>query len=230
MNGQGQGQGQRQGHGHAQGRHHGHGNSHGHGHGHGHPERSAAEWIAVLDDPSRLAWQRPDDVVEALGLRGDELVVDVGAGSGTFTTRLARALPRGHVIATEVDPALLTHITQQARAQALPNVAPTLLTDGERGIPNNTDLVLLANVLHHLPKPADWLADLARTLRPKARVAILEFTMGDHPVGPPDGVKYSRQELQSMFNAAGLRVDTEPKGLLPYHHLIVLRIDHPAKG
>jgi arsenite methyltransferase len=207
--------------------HHGHhtekGEGHGHhGGGHKHHERSAAEWIAILDDPARLEWQKPDGIVEALALKGGELVVDVGAASGSFTTRLARAVPKGRVIATDIDPELITHLGALAKKEGLANVFPTLVGETESGVPKDTDLVFMANVLHHLPDPAKWLIDVVSTLRPGARVALVEFTKGDHPVGPPDSEKYSRDQLSGMFDGAGLRVVADHEGMLPYHHVIIL--------
>ncbi len=62
------------------------------------PPRPFAEvekYIAFLDRADRAAWQKPGDVVTALGLKGTETVVDLGAGSGYFTFRFAKALPTG---------------------------------------------------------------------------------------------------------------------------------------
>ena len=59
------------------------------------PFAEVEKYIAFLDRPDRAAWQRPDAVVAALGLQGDETVYDLGAGSGYFSFRLAQAVPRG---------------------------------------------------------------------------------------------------------------------------------------
>lgn len=197
----------------------------GHGKGRDHGIRTAADWIEVLDHPSRMAWQKPDEVVAALGLRGDELVVEVGSGSGTFTTRLAAVVPRGRVIATDVDPDLHAHVAALVETSGLTNVVATLVREDETGIPATADLVFLGNVLHCFPDPAAWLSDVSRTLRPGARIAILEFNKGEHPVGPPDSVKLSRDQLHAAFEAAALGVETAHLGMMPYHDLFVLVVD-----
>ncbi len=160
--------------------------------------------------------------MEALGLTGDELVVDVGAASGSFTTRLARALPKGRVIATDIDPELIAHLTALAKKEGLSNVAPSLVAETETGVPAAADLVFMANVLHHLPDPPKWLIEVAGTLRSGARIAIVEFTKGDHPVGPPDSEKLSREQLSGMFWGAGLNTIADHKGMLPYHEFIIV--------
>ena len=49
-------------------------------------------YIASLEDPKRDAYQKPDEVMKALALRPGEVVADIGAGSGYFTLRFARAV------------------------------------------------------------------------------------------------------------------------------------------
>ena len=71
------------------------------------PFAEVENYIAFLDRPERAAWQKPDEVVRAIELRGDETVYDLGAGSGYFSFRLARVLPRGRVVAG--DPACIEY-------------------------------------------------------------------------------------------------------------------------
>ena len=68
------------------------------------PFADVEKYIAFLDRPDRAAWQKPDEVVKALALQGDETVVDLGAGSGYFSFRLAQAVPRGKVVAADLEP------------------------------------------------------------------------------------------------------------------------------
>ena len=56
-----------------------------------------------MEKPERAVWQKRDDVVAALGLKADETLVDVGAGSGYVTFRFAKALPNGKVIAADTE-------------------------------------------------------------------------------------------------------------------------------
>src|ERR1035437_11113103 len=65
------------------------------------PFAEVEKYIAFLDRPDRAAWQKPDEVVAALGLQGNETVLDLGAGSGYFSFKLAQALPRGKVVGAD---------------------------------------------------------------------------------------------------------------------------------
>ena len=66
-----------------------------------HGFKNADEWAKVFDDPARDAWQQPDRIVAELGLTAAMTVADIGAGTGYFTVRIARAVPNGQVIATD---------------------------------------------------------------------------------------------------------------------------------
>ncbi len=86
-----------------------------------------ADWLERSD---REVTDRPEHVLDVIGLKPDDTVADVGAGSGYFTERIARRLtPRGRVIATDLQPEMLGMIRKKMAAKALTNVEPRLATD-----------------------------------------------------------------------------------------------------
>jgi len=71
----------------------------------------------VFDDPARDAWQKPHDVIEALSLKPDAVVADIGAGTGYFAIRLASMLPRGRVYAIDVEPDMVKYLASARSAK-----------------------------------------------------------------------------------------------------------------
>src|SRR3990172_10287935 len=69
----------------------------------------AAKFAKSFDDPARDAWQLPSRVIEALGLKGGMAVADIGAGTGYFSTRLARGAPDLTVYSPHIEPALFAN-------------------------------------------------------------------------------------------------------------------------
>ena len=197
----------------------------GHGTGGQHkPFSDNAEYIRFLDREDRAAWQKPDEVVAALKLAGDETVVDFGAGSGYFTFRFAKALPRGKVVAVDVEADMVAHIVKRAAAEKLANVtARQVAPDADPELPPGTGLVFLADVLHHVPQRGVWLKKLAARLPSGARLALVEFRMGELPAGPPDAMKIPRAELEKLATDAGLVLATDHGKLLPYQEFLVFR-------
>src|SRR5262245_13412515 len=86
-----------------------------------------AAWAKVFDDPARDAWQRPQEVVAALGLRPGQRVADLGAGTGYFSRHLSRAVgPTGAVLAVDPEPNLVAWLRDRAEREGTANVVPVL--------------------------------------------------------------------------------------------------------
>jgi ubiquinone/menaquinone biosynthesis C-methylase UbiE len=175
-------------------------------------------------DEERAAWQRPDEVVAALGLRPGDVVGEIGAGPGYFTLRLARAVgPTGRVLAVDVVPELMAVLRQRLEAAGLGNVTPVLGEPQDPHLPEaGCDLVLVVDSFHHFPDGTAYLRGLASRLRPGGRIVNLDFHKGEMPVGPPLEHKVSREEFLAAARAAGL-VAVDEKDFLPHQYFIVLR-------
>src|SRR5882762_1335037 len=97
------------------------------GHGHSGSPQDLARMIKRQLDPSRAAWQKPDRVVAALGLRRGQVVGEIGAGPGYFTLRLARAVGRsGHVYAVDPESGVLEALRARLARARVHNVTPIL--------------------------------------------------------------------------------------------------------
>lgn len=187
------------------------------------PFAETEQYIAFLERADREIWQKPDEVVRALGLRGDETVADVGAGSGYFTFRLAAALPKGRVVALDLEAEMLRHIHHKAMSAGVTNVQVAPAAADDPKVPEGTDLVFVCDVLHHVADRAGWMKRLAAELKPGARLVLVEFREGDLPQGPPASLKVTRKELTEAAQAAGFALQREDSTLLPYQYLLVFQ-------
>jgi ubiquinone/menaquinone biosynthesis C-methylase UbiE len=215
------------GHGHDRGGHGPGGQGHGHGEDHprdkhGNPE-DFEQYLAKLDDPERVAWQKPDEVVAALGLRPGDVACDVGVGPGYFALRMARAVgPAGRVHGVDVDPRMIDLLARRASEAGLANVRPVLARDGEIGLPPEACAAILAvNSFHHFPDRSGALARLATRLVPGGRLAIVDFHGGELPMGPPAEHRVSREVFLEDAKAAGLAVVRE-ETFLPYQYFFLV--------
>ncbi|MGI5863083.1 MAG: class I SAM-dependent methyltransferase [Myxococcales bacterium] len=187
------------------------------------PFAEVEEYIAFLEREDRAIWQRPDEVIAALGLKGDELVADIGAGSGYFSFRFAKALPRGRVVAVDVEPEMVRHIHHRALSEGVSNLEAVVSKPDEPSSPPGADLVFICDVLHHVPDRAAWLGKLAAGMKSGARLALVEFKEGELPQGPPEGAKIPRAKLLELASDAGLKLVEEKPELLPYQTFLVFQ-------
>jgi SAM-dependent methyltransferase len=192
-------------------------------HAHLRPFEEVEKYIAFLERPDRAAWQRPDAVMAALGLKGDEHVVDVGAGAGYFAFRFAKALPRGSVVASDVEPEMVRHMHHKAMTEGIRNLSAVLGKPDDPEIPSEANLVFVCDVLHHVADRGAWLAKLAGEMRKGARLVMVEFKEGRLPEGPPENAKISSTELIRLVTAAGLTLEGEKPDLLPYQSFLTFR-------
>lgn len=143
---------------------------------------------ARLDGPARDAKEFPEEILAALELHPSLTVADVGAGTGYFTVRLARAVPEGVVIATDVEPALVRALTERVRAEGLHNVRVVQGGASDPGLaPASVDRILLLGVWHHLQDRATYARALGEALAPGGRILIVEGAQHAHGSHQPHG-------------------------------------------
>jgi SAM-dependent methyltransferase len=187
------------------------------------PFEDVAKYIEFLDRPERKVWQKPDEVVAALGLRGDEVIFDVGAGSGYFSFRWAAALSKGRVVAADTEAEMIRHVHHRAMTEGVENIAVKLIQPSDPGVDATADIVFVCDVLHHVADRPAWLRKVASGMKSGARFALIEFKEGKLPEGPPEGTKIPRAELVTLVTRAGLTLEKEHDGLLPYQVFLVFR-------
>src|SRR5882762_10282656 len=102
---------------------------------HEHGFRDAEKWAHVFDDPARDAWQKPHEVIEALALKPDATVADIGAGTGYFAARLAN---------------MVQYLTERARREKLTNLRAVTAAADDPRLPAQVDLILLVDTYHHI--------------------------------------------------------------------------------
>jgi len=190
---------------------------------HGNPA-DLAHYIERLEASDRAAWQMPDAVVAALGLRPGHVVADLGAGPGYFALRLARKVGKlGRVFAVDVEPAILTVLRERLAAQKIERITPVLGLPDDPLLPAaSCDRVLSVNAYHHYHDRPAALRRMARLLRRGGRLAVIDFHKRESPMGPPLEARVSREQFLDDSKRAGLCVAKE-LGFLPHQYFFLLR-------
>jgi FkbM family methyltransferase len=183
----------------------------------------AERWAKSFDDPARDVWQMPDRVVAALNLQPGQSVADIGAGTGYFSVRLAKAQPAATVYAVDIEPSMVAHLAKRAAAEHLKNVVAVQAAADRTNLPQPVDVVLLVDVYHHLPNRPTYFGELQKSLKTHARVAIVDFRK-DSPEGPPVEFRFTAEQIEAEMKEAGFTLDTAHT-FLPRQHFLVFRAE-----
>jgi SAM-dependent methyltransferase len=179
------------------------------------PERYAKSF----DDPARDAWQMPARVIEALKLAEDASVADIGSGTGYFSLRFAKVVPRGTVYAVDIEPKMLEYVRTRAKNAGLTNVVAVQGDSVSPRLPKAVDLAVVVDTYHHIPNRAGYFKALGKGLTAGGRVAIIDFRK-DAPEGPPPEFRFEAAQIVEEMANAGYRLDAE-HAFLPRQHFLV---------
>lgn len=168
----------------------------------------------VHDSVDRGSWQMPDEVVAALKIDPGSRIADIGAGSGYFTFRLAQATgPQGKVFAVDLDPSSLVRLRYGARRLNLTNIQTVVGQATSSRLPaRSVDLIFMSNTYHHIDDPVTYFSALRRSLRPGARVVIVDLDRKAFSRRTtPHAV--ARSLILEEMKIAGFRLQTEHRFL-----------------
>jgi cyclopropane fatty-acyl-phospholipid synthase-like methyltransferase len=183
------------------------------------------EWSKAFDDPERDKWQKPDEIIAALKLRPTDLVADIGAGTGYLAVRLARALTRGTVYAVDIEESMVRHLTERAKASGIANLRGVTASATATNLPEPVDVAVLLNVYHHISERPAYFKRLKSSLKPGARVAIIEYRP-ESPVGQPQRFRLAAGKIESEMKAAGYK-RVASHDFLPYQSFQVFQAASP---
>jgi SAM-dependent methyltransferase len=187
------------------------------------PRLFAPQDLGLLEPPDREAWQKPDQVMDALRIAEGTIVADLGAGGGWFTMRLARRVGRsGRVYAVDVQRLMIEAIERRVEREGLNNVTAIQGEYDDPKLPSDAriDAVLIVDAFHEMEDPVRLLKNVARTLTPHGRIGIIDYREGDGGPGPDAAERVPPSVVISQASAAGLRLIEQQK-FLPYQYFLI---------
>jgi cyclopropane fatty-acyl-phospholipid synthase-like methyltransferase len=170
--------------------------------------------LTIFDASGRDERLQINRVMDMLGIEPGKNVADIGAGSGWFTVRAARRVTgSGTVYAVDINPEAIHYIDQRAKKERLQNVKTILSKPDDAVVPaGSVDAVLLLKTYHEVAHPVVLLRNLRSSLRPGARVGIIDRNGNgeNHGVGKEVVVReaaqagYELRDSQDFVKADGM--------------------------
>jgi ubiquinone/menaquinone biosynthesis C-methylase UbiE len=180
-----------------------------------------ADW---LDRPERIKEERTDLLIARLRLKPGQVVGDIGAGTGTLTRQMAKAvLPGGRVWAVDIQIQMLSFLKQMASAFKPGDIEIRQSEAQHVNIPDNTlDVAVMVDVYHELEYPKETLESLIKAVKPGGQVIFVEYRANDFrvPIKPIHTMTIA--QVRKEAQAAGL-VYERTEEPLPWQDVIVFR-------
>jgi SAM-dependent methyltransferase len=169
---------------------------------------NAEKWAKEFDDPARDAWQMPDRVIAALELQPGQSIADIGAGTGYFSSRLARATAAPTVFAVDIEPSMVAYLKTRAAREGLTKLTAVQAGADGPNLPAPVDMILIVDTYHHIPDRIAYFTKLKASLRPGGKLAIIDFRK-DAPAGPPAEFRFTADQISAELDRAGFTLATQ---------------------
>lgn len=178
----------------------------------------AAAW---LNRPGRIQEEMPDEVVANMSLNPNDVVADIGAGSGYFSFRIAKLVPDGNVFAVDIQPEMLQLIEGQKTQDGVNNIEGVLgEIDNPNLPPNSIDAAIMVDAYHEFSHPFEMIDGLYNALRPGGRIFLLEYRGEDASVPIRPLHKMTEEQVVREMSVFGLDW-TDTLDFLPWQHMMI---------
>ncbi len=172
-----------------------------------------------LERPDRATEEQPQKTIAALGLKSTDVVADIGAGSGYISQLLAGQVPKGKVLAVDVQPEMIELLKQRITKNKIANIQPQLGTEQSPELPaKSIDLAIMVDAYHEFSYPHEMMAGIVSALKPGGRVVLAEYRGEDPQVFIKPHHKTTQKQIQYEMKAVGLKL-LKNENVLPQQHL-----------
>lgn len=170
------------------------------------------------------------DILAEIQKEPFETLVDIGCGTAPMITLLAEEYPHAHYTGIDLTPAMI----DVAKSKNMSN-ADFVVGDAEN-LPfadASFDIAICSESFHHYPNPQAFFNGVARVLKPNGRLILRDVTFHSklvrwfdntiempllNKLGYGDVRIYAIDEVQSMVEKAGMRIETiEKRGFMRLH-------------
>lgn len=183
-------------------------------------QRSVEELIQRFESEERDAYQQPEKVLDYLGDLEGKTIMDIGAGSGYFSVKLAREGAK--VIAADVNQEFQAYVKLRIAEEGLKDQIETRLIpyDSPKLEPAEVDMVLIVNTYHHIKNRVDYFSKVRKGLTENGELVVVDFFKVEAPTGPPVDHKLSMDVVIDELKKAGYKNIQAEVSLLPYQYII----------
>lgn len=182
-------------------------------------QSNTEDLIKRFESPERDAYQKPEKVLEHLGDIKGKTIMDIGAGSGYFSMKLAKE--GAQVIAADVSDEFQAVLKKRIEDNNLENIELRKIPYNNANLADNeVDMVLIVNTYHHIENRVDYFSKVKKGIKPDGELVVIDFFKKELPVGPPANHKIDLESVKSELEKAGYTQLDVNIDLLPYQFIV----------
>jgi ubiquinone/menaquinone biosynthesis C-methylase UbiE len=181
------------------------------------------EGAGWLERPEREREEKVSKLMPALDIKADDVVADLGAGSGFHTMKMAKLVgPKGKVYAVDIQKEMLAIIEKRTQKEKVENVVLVHNTEKDPKLPaGKIDMILMVDVYHELSHPYEVTLELVKALKPGGRLIFVEFRLEDKKVPILDVHRMSIEQVLKEMAAHKELKHAKTLDHLPWQHVII---------
>ncbi len=184
---------------------------------------TGAEWLIREERENE---ERCSMLLTNLGIKRGDVICDMGGGNGFYALQMAQLIgDKGFVIGVDVQSEMLELLRRRMEKEGIDNVMPVLGSFHDPRLPpKSCDLILLVDVYHEFSYPELMLSAMRKALKPKGRIALVEYREEDPTVPIKALHKMSKKQILREYKPNGFRLVGEFDEL-PWQHVMFFEKD-----
>ncbi len=204
------------------------------------PAVSAAQSSALsierqteLVDTQTIAWfyrqervesEKPEELLDLLGIKEGDVVADIGAGAGFFSLRAAERVGRtGEVLAVDVQPEMIAGLKMMMKRFGHENIVPILGNVDDPKLPaDSVDHVLIIIAYHEFSHPVEMMLKVRKAMKQDGQMLIVEYKAEDLSSRVAPLHKMSEAEIMKEIQALGFTRD-RVIDIIPSQHVFIFK-------
>jgi ubiquinone/menaquinone biosynthesis C-methylase UbiE len=162
-----------------------------------------------LDNPKRREILPPEEILDIIGIREGDTLIDIGCGAGYFLFPGSKIIGRnGKIIALDISPEMLEELKRRIRQNPVdPQIEYVELSGSEFPVSSDLcDQALLALVLHEVEPALPFLSEIFRILKPGGTLSIIEWCRHETEMGPPLEERLAVSDVTDLLTRAGFQL------------------------
>jgi ubiquinone/menaquinone biosynthesis C-methylase UbiE len=174
--------------------------------------------------PERVENEKPEELLDLLGIEEGDVVADIGAGGGFFSLLAAeRVGPEGKVLAVDVQPEMIEGLEMMMERFGHENIVPILGDLDDPKLPaDGVDHVLIVIAYHEFSHPVEMMRHVRNALKRDGQMLIVEYKAEDPDSRVQPLHEMSEAEIMREIPALGFRLD-RAIDIVPSQHIFVFK-------